>query len=278
MRVLRGVLIAVLSGASALWAMAQEPAYLADRGPGIPTSLFGTYVEKGELLVYPFYEYTRTSAFEYKPSELGFTGEQDYLGETVEQEYLLFLSYGISNRMSVELESALHAKTSFDKAPDDVSAVPQEIDESGLGDVDLQLRYRWAAETEHRPEMFSFVEITPPFQRNKVLIGTHDWEGALGFGAVRGFSWGTLTGRAALAYDGEDSQVELGEFAFEYLKRVTERWRVVGALEGESDELALIGEAQWFFGQHAMLKLNCGFGPTEKTADVAPEVGVLFRF
>jgi hypothetical protein len=28
-----------------------EPEYLADRGPGIKTSLFGTFVEKGELLV-----------------------------------------------------------------------------------------------------------------------------------------------------------------------------------------------------------------------------------
>lgn len=45
--------------------------YLADRGPGMPTSLFGTYVEKGQWLVYPFYEYTKSSAFEYKPSELG---------------------------------------------------------------------------------------------------------------------------------------------------------------------------------------------------------------
>src|SRR5438034_3302288 len=34
--------------------------YLADRGDGIHTSLFGTYVRKHELLVYLFYEYTRS--------------------------------------------------------------------------------------------------------------------------------------------------------------------------------------------------------------------------
>ena len=33
------------------------PYYLQDRGTGIPTSQFGTYVRKGELLIYPFYEY-----------------------------------------------------------------------------------------------------------------------------------------------------------------------------------------------------------------------------
>ncbi|MGE5860715.1 MAG: hypothetical protein ACM34J_09190, partial [Ignavibacteria bacterium] len=37
---------------------AQElPEYLKDRGPGIPTSMFGTYIKKGELLLYPFFEY-----------------------------------------------------------------------------------------------------------------------------------------------------------------------------------------------------------------------------
>ena len=118
-----------------------------DRGTGIPTSLFGTYIEDGELLVYPFYEYTKTSAFEYKPSELGVPGEADFLGETVEQEYLLFLSYGFAERFSVELETAVYAKTTFDKAPNDPSLVPARIEESGFGDVDMQLRWRWSRET-----------------------------------------------------------------------------------------------------------------------------------
>ena len=34
------------------------PSYLRDRGPGIPTSMFGVYVTKGQLLVYPFFEYS----------------------------------------------------------------------------------------------------------------------------------------------------------------------------------------------------------------------------
>jgi hypothetical protein len=273
------LMIWAAGSASLLHAEASSsPPYLADRGPGLPTSLFGTYIEKGQLLVYPFYEYTKTTAFEYKPSELGFSGDEDFIGKTVEQEYLLFLSYGFTDRLSAELETAVHARTSFDKAPEDPSAVPDHLEESGLGDVDMQVRWRWSAESEHRPEMFSFAEITPPFQHNRVLIGTQHWEGALGFGVVRGFSWGTITGRATLAYDGEDSSIEPGEWGFEYLKRLSPRWRLVGALEGESDEISAIGEIQWFFSSRAFLKLNCGFGLTEKAPDVAPEAGVLFRF
>ncbi|MGH7452526.1 MAG: hypothetical protein ACRENG_14360, partial [bacterium] len=32
------------------------PVYLKDRGTGIRTSIFGTYVRRGELLVSPFFE------------------------------------------------------------------------------------------------------------------------------------------------------------------------------------------------------------------------------
>lgn len=260
---------------------AEEPAvppYLADRGPGISTSQFGTYVEKNELLVYAFYEYTKTTGFEYKPRELGSVGDQDFFGTTLEHEYLLFLCYGLSDRLAVEFETALHAETTFEKTANDPSSVPARFRESGLGDVDMQLRWRWKAEAAHRPELYSFFEITPPLQKSKRLIGTQSWEGALGFGVVRGYRWGTITGRAALAYDGEDAKVELGEYAFEYLKRVSARWRFVGTLEGEGDEVALIGEAQWFFNPRALLKLNCGFGLTQRAPDIAPEVGVLFRF
>jgi len=276
------LLLATLCASSSAAGPAAEdpdalPPWLADRGTGISTSLFGTYVEPGEWLIYPFYEYTRTGSFEYQPRELGDVGSVDYLGNLVEHEYLLFVSYGISERFMFELEGALHAKATFDKAPDDPSGLPTTFSESGLGDVEGQFRWRWTRETERRPELYGFFEVVFPLQRDKLLIGTQEWEGALGLGVLRGRPWGTIGGRIALAYDGEDSTGELGEYAFEYLKRVSTRWRLVGSLEGESDELSMIGEAQRFFGRRAILKLNCGFGLTEKAPDIAPEVGILIR-
>jgi hypothetical protein len=254
------------------------PGYLADRGPGIAMSQFGTYVEPGEILVYPFYEYTRTPVFEYHPSELGSVGGKDFNGKLVEREALLYLAYGISDRLAVELEGALYAKTTFEKAPDDPSDLPARFSESGLGDVEGQLRWRWREETASRPELYSFLEVVFPLQRDKVLIGTQDWEGALGFGLLRGYRWGTIGGRLALAWDGEDGRAELGEYAVEYIKRASPRWRFVTVLEGESAEVSLIDEAQWSFSPHAFLKLNCGFGLAEQSPDVAPEVGVMFHF
>jgi len=110
-----------------------------------------------------------------------------------------------------------------------------------------------------------------------VLIGTQDWEYALGFAAIKGHRWGTLTGRVALGYS--ESQVELGEYAVEYVKRLSPRWRFLAAVEGEqTDEIAAIVEGQVRLGRHVLLKLNSGFGLTTKAPDVAPEVGLLFSF
>jgi len=257
---------------------ADDAPWLADRGTGVPTSLFGTYVRGGEWLIYPFYEYTRTPKYEYHPSELGYPGGTDYLGKTFEHEYLLFLSYGLTDRVAFELEGAVYSRARFQKAKDDPSTVPQRITESGFGDLDMQVRWRWRDETASRSELYSFVELTPPLQKNKKFLGTQDWEGAFGLGFVRGHSWGTLNGRLAIAYDGDDKRLELGEYALEYLKRISDRWRMVATIEGESEEVALIGEAQWFFSPHAMLKLNCGFGLTTQAPDIAPEIGVLFFF
>ena len=255
-----------------------EPEYLADRGRGLPTSLFGTYVRKGEWLVYPFFEYTRTSQFEYHPSELGFTGDTDFFGKLTETENLLFVAYGMTDRLAVEVEGAIHTRATLDKAPEDLSALPDRLEESGVGDVQTELRWRWSEETQSRPEMFSFLEIVFPNQRDKVLIGTQDWEYSLGYGVIKGHRWGTLSGRVTLVYDQADGDLGLGEYGIEYLKRISPSWRLVTALEGESDEVSAILEAQARLGRHLVLKLNSGFGLTRQAPDFAPEVGMIFSF
>ncbi|HEY5566319.1 MAG TPA: hypothetical protein VIM81_03635 [Gammaproteobacteria bacterium] len=256
---------------------AETPAYLRDRGDGLPTSLFGTYIRRAELLVYPFYEYEKNTADEYEPFELGFPGAGEFLGESKENELVLFVAYGFTDRLALEIEGALHADATFEKARDDPSTQWQRLEESGLGEIETNLRYRWREETDDRPELFSYLEIAYPFQRDDLLIGAQDWEIGAGVGWIKGRPWGTILGRVSLVYDGEESKFELGEYAVEYLKKISSEWSFVAALEGEDDEIAVIGEGQWFFGRRAFLKFNAGFGLTEKAPDFAPEVGVMFR-
>jgi hypothetical protein len=143
--------------------------------------------------------------------------------------------------------------------------------------VEGQLRWRWRNETEERPELFSYFEAVVPHAKDKVLIGTSGWELKLGSGLIRGFRWGTLTARFAVQYEeASTSHFDFGEYAIEYLKRVSPNWRLYAGIEGTQDELALITEAQWRLGRNVTIKLNNGLGITSRATDWAPEVGILF--
>ncbi len=250
---------------------------LRDRGQGVSSSMFGIYIQKGQLIVYPYFEYYVDSNAEYAPNELGRTEDIDYRGEYEAFEALLFVGYGLSDRLVLELEGAI-IQAELETSSDDLSGLPPEIEESGLGDVESQLRWRWAKETPTRPEVFSYFETVFPTQEKGSLIGTTDWEFQLGAGAIRGFSWGTITARLAVEYEVAEKSVGLGEAALEYLKRLSPAWRIFGSVEGTGDEIELITEAQWHFARLACLKLNNAFGVTSKAPDWAPEVGVLFSF
>jgi hypothetical protein len=255
------------------------PDYLADRGDAIRTSLLATYIRPREFIFYPFYEYTRTTNWEYKASDLNRVGDVDYLGKKVDHEYLVFLAYAWNDSWAIEFESALHASVEFTKAPNDpVAAVPRKLKESGLGDTEAQLRWRYAKETETRPEITIMFQTEFPLQKKKVLLGTQDWGFGTGFVLTKGYPSGTYSFRGQLNYDREDRETAFGEFGLDYLKKLSQKWNVALSLEGEGSEASVIGEVQYNFNKSAMLKLNCGLGLTHKDRQVAPEIGVLFRF
>lgn len=253
------------------------PVYLQDRGEGIPLSMFGTYVQKGQFIVYPFVELYRDADFEYKPEELGHAGSEDFRGKYKAAEALLFVGYGVSDRLAIEIEAAV-ISAELEKSADDPSGLPGELEESGIGDVEGQLRWRWTRETESRPEIFSYFETVGPTQDEGSLIGTTDWEFKLGTGVTRGFGWGTVTVRGAMEYSRAESKFEAGEAAVEVLKRLSSSWRVYTGVEGAQDEVELITEAQWHLNDDVFLKVNNSFGLTSKATDWAPEMGVVFSF
>ena len=147
---------AVLAG-SEDWRYDPEslPYYLRDRGRGvIPTSMFGTYVSPGELLIYPFFEYYTDGNYEYSPNELGMGPDEDYRGKYQGSEGLIFLGYGLTRSLSLELEAAV-IEAELQPAADDPNITADEIHESGLGDVQTQLNWLFMRETASRPAAFS---------------------------------------------------------------------------------------------------------------------------
>lgn len=268
--------VALLCAVAAVPAAAQDTNdRLRDRGTGVPTSMFGIYVDKGELLVYPYYEYYRDGNYEYEAGELGFVGATELRGRYRAHEGLVFVGYGLTDRVALEFEVAT-IRAALGKAPDDASALPPRFVESGLGDVEGQIRWRWNRESEDRPEVFSYFETVFPLQRSRALIGTQDWEFKLGTGVIRGLSWGTITARASVANSA--GSFEVGEYAFEYLRRLSPRLRLFASLEGSEDEVELIGEAQLFLRRNVILKINNAFGVTSKAPGWAPEIGLLLAF
>ena len=267
-------------GVGAAQSAAQEelPDYLRDRGEGVATSMFGTYITKGELLIYPFYEYVRDRDIEYEPFEFGFGDPTEYRGEFWGHEALIFLGLGITDWLAFEFEAAVYTEAQITKAAEDTSAMPFRIRESGLGDVQTQIRWRYAKETESRPEIFSYFETVYPLQKDELLIGTGFWEFALGVGAIKGTRIGTWTIRTTMAYDDEEHKVEFGEYGLEYLKRWSKLFRSTVLVEGEEDEVDLILDAQFHLSPHAFIRLNTGIGLTSKAEDFAPEVGVMLSF
>ena len=231
-----------------------------DRGEGLPTSMFGTFIRRGELLVYPFFEHYRDRNFEYTPAELGAVGEEDYRGRYRASEGLVFLAYGISDALAVEFEVAV-IDAWLDKSATDPSTLASRTSESGIGDIEGQIRWRWRRETDRRPEIFSYTELVVPHHSERVLVGTPGWEIKFGTGLVRGFNWGTLIARAAVEYDqASSSHFDGGEYAIEYLRRITRSWRLFAGVEGTQDEVSLIGEAQWHVTPSVYVKVNNGIG------------------
>ena len=123
----------------------------------------------------------------------------DYRARYHANEGLIFFGFGLTENIAVEFEAAMIGAW-FRKSPADTSALPLEIRESALGDVEGQIRWRWRKETERRPELFSYTEFVVPHAKDKVLIGTPGVELKFGAGLIRGFGWGTLTARAAVEY------------------------------------------------------------------------------
>ena len=252
------------------------PSYLRDRGTGIPLSQFGTYIRPGELIVYPFYEYYYDHNFEYEPLDFGIAGDnREFRGRYEAHEGVLFIAYGISDRLAIEFEAGI-ISARLDKADTDDSALSQRLEESGLNDVEGQIRWRWNHESAGTPEFFNYFETVFPTGEENSLIGTSAWEYKLGFGVVKGLTWGTLTARAGVEYDAGEKNWGVGEYALEYLRRVSNRFRLFVMVEGSDDEVELIPELHWFLTPKILFKAATGVGVTSKATDFAPEIGFMF--
>lgn len=254
------------------------PPYLRDRGTGVASSMFGTYIRKGDFIVYPYWEFYVDHNAEYKPAELGYGLDQDFGGRYRESEYLFFLAYGVTDWLGFQTELA-GASASLRKSGFDTSGMPAEIRESGLSSFETQFRWRGWQETEHRPEFWGYVDIVYPLNRSAKIIGSNGWDIESGLALTRGYRWGTVTVRASAIYESaSETKWDLGEYAVEYLKRLSPHWRLFFAVQGAGalDEASVITEAQWHLSPKMFIRFNQEIGLTSRSVDWEPQLGVLW--
>lgn len=143
--------------------------------------------------------------------------------------------------------------------------------------LETQLRWRWSQETARRPELWSYLDVVYPINQRKLIIGSSGWDVELGVGVTRGFRWGTLTARVAGIYESASTtHFDMGEYAIEYVKRLSPAWRVFGAVGGSGDAVSLITEAQWHIAPSVFIRFNQEIGLTPRATDWEPQLGILF--
>lgn len=256
------------------------PPHLRDRGRGQPTSLFGTYIERGQLILFPYFAFTRDGNMEYQPSALGYGSDQDFRGRFQSTQAQLFVAYAFTDWLAIEFESS-RIRARLDKSPDDTSAVPARIDETGLADIEAQVRLRLARERGRRPEIFASLEMIPAQQSGKVLIGDAQWDFKSSIGVIRGFRFGTMTFKTSVEYNRGDKHWDLGETSLEYLRQLNSRTRLFLAIEGGEggapDDYALVSGVRWRLTPGVFLKFDNAVGLMSKATDWETQIGLLWQ-
>ncbi len=257
--------------------------YLRDRGPGVATSLSGIYLGAGEWLGAASYQHLENRGFQYSPEEFGFADANDYLGKYESSGGIFFLGYGVSDSIALGLKLT-GGSIKLTKASDDLSAMPLEMKESGISAIAPELTWRFMTETAHRPELYTFVSVEIPQNRDTNLIGTPDWVVLPGLGINRGFSWATLSARMNYEYDAASaSTIDFGKWSIEGQRRFSDVWWVSAGLEGQVggannfDEAWQITFVQWSPTPHVAVRLGSRIGLTQQTEGWTGELGIVVR-
>jgi hypothetical protein len=273
-------LMVLLAGANrTVEAQDSLPAWLKDRGDAISSSMFATYIHPGELVVYPFFEYLRDNNREYQPKEFGLGPEIDFRGRFHSTAEQIFLGLGVNDWLALEFEMA-HISAELTKSPSDGFLPPGKIRQSGLTDIEGQVRARVTRESVRWPEFFVYSEFVARTQRAKFLISENYWDIKPGVGFIKGFGFGTLSARINLEYNHEEKKLDLGELSVEYLKRVSPNFRLFvdfeGGETGSLDEWTTVQGFELRLSHSLFLKFDNTLGISSKADDWVPQAGLMW--
>lgn len=255
--------------------------YTRDRGTGVPASLFGTHIRKGELLVYPFFEYLQDKDHEYQPEEFGVGPDVDFRAKLRSYAGQLWIGYGVTDWLALEFEAA-YVHSRLERSPQDTFPTRLPREETGITDIETHVRARFMSESRKKPELFAYAEIVFPTQPNSFLIGEPDLDIKPGVGFVKALPFGTIQGRLGLEYNRPESKLDFGEISLEWIRRFSPALRVhvifEGGETGALDEWELIPGMLLRLSDRLSVKFDSQLGLSSKSADWVPQIGLMFSF
>jgi hypothetical protein len=243
----------------------------------------GIWVRRGEWVGAVSLARLENTGYQYSASELGAVvqPDPDYLGELEFSGGDLYLGYGLTESLALGFQAS-SGRATFRTAADDVSPLPAEIRETGLGELRTELTWRFLEERGRRPELFLFAAVAVPHDSDKVLLGTPDWRLLPGIGLFRAFSWGTLAARGALEYDaGSESEADFGEWSLEAQRRTSRAWWVSAGVGGQIggannlDEAWLLADLVWRPTPRLAVRFHNRVGVTDQSSGWSPAVGIV---
>jgi len=246
---------------------------------GVRSSMFETYIQPHQWLVFPHFAYTTDHNIDYTPADLGYGADTLALqGRFRSTEAELFIAYGVTDWLALEAEGS-HITATFNKSSRDTSAAPARIHEAGFADWAVQARMRLARQRGRWPQVFAAFELLPPMQRGKKLIGDLHWNLKGEIGLAREFGWGTMSARTTIEYNRGDHHWDLGETSLEYMRQVSSAGRLLFAIEGGEggalDEWVFVSAGRWRIGEGLFVKFANSFGLQWKSTDWETQLGLM---
>lgn len=201
---------------------------------------------------------------------------REYTAGLTDQDVLLFMTYGLGNRLAADINTAVWHKPSFGPTRHRLLTdrrLPQQT-------FALQWHTDRFQDRRNRADLMGYLETVLAVDQPLASSSCHDCEFTLALGMVWGYRWSTISGRVSTDAASSDAAEtdHSPSYGFQFLHDASPRWRYVLAVGHEKDTLDVIGEAQWRIRPDAYVSLTTGFSDLDSSAASNSDLKLHFSF
>ena len=195
---------------------------------------------------------------------------RQYATALTQQDVLLFLAYGLSDRLTTQINDSLWQRQSL-------TPTPRRQDRESLQPV-FSLHWRGDHfEAPQRADLMGYLATVVPAEQLPLAADCDDCEFTMAMGMIWGYRWSTLSGRLS----GESGSHELGRapnYGFSFMHRASPKWRYLLAVGRDDEAVDLLGSAQWRIRPDAYVSFTAGLDERQSLAGSQSDMKLHFSF